>query len=116
MVNCYAETDPVFSNPMRLIEAITQSFPVTITTSFDHGYSTGLIVRLFIPPKIGMQEANGFYGPIAVTGDDTFTMDLDTTNFVPYDVPDVWYIRGCGQVIPIGEVNETLYLANVNIL
>lgn len=116
MVNCYADPNPVFSNPMRLIETMTQSFPVVITTTFDHGYSTGLIVRLFIPPKIGMQQANRFYGPIVVTGAATFTMDLDTTNFDAYNVPDVWYIRACGQVIPIGEVNETVYLANVNIL
>lgn len=116
MVNCYADPNPVFSNPMRLIEAMTNSFPVTITTSFDHGYSTGLIVRIFIPLKVGMQQANGLHAAITVTSPDTFTMPIDTTTFDPYDVSNVWYIRACGQVIPIGEVNETVYLANVNIL
>lgn len=95
---------------------MTNSFPVTITTTFVHGYMNGLIVRLFIPEKVGMQAANNFYAPIAVTGPTTFTMPLDTTTFDPYDVPNVWYIRAYGQTVPIGEVTETICLANVNIL
>lgn len=114
MVNCYAYQNPVYTNPKRLIASMTNAFPVSITTTFDHGYSSGLIVRLFIPAGIGMQLANTLYAPITVTSPTTFTMPIDTTKFDPYNVSNAWWLTSCGQVVPIGEVSDQLYQATVN--
>jgi len=118
MPRCYAIPNPTFQPAMRLIASITQSLPATVTTTFDHLYVSGTIVRLDIPVADGMQQANQFVGPIVVTGSTTFTIDLDTTNFEPFAIPvspgpheDI-----CAQVVPVGELNEQLTAAVRNTL
>ena len=108
MTYCYADPNASFYPAMRLISSMTNSNPCNISTSFDHGYKTGLIVRLSIPEACGMNQANGFYGQITVTGTNTFTVDgLNSTDFdvfaipVPGTIPD--FIDTCAQVIPVGE-------------
>lgn len=78
---------PVYQPAMRIIESVTNDNPAVVTTTFNHQYQTGLIVRLNIPLGYGMQQANQLYGPIVVTGDDTFTIDIDTTYFGPLIIP-----------------------------
>ena len=115
---CYANPDPIFQPAMRLIASITNANPATVTTTFANQYKTGLIVRLDLPPAVGMQQANGLTGTITVIDATSFTIDIDTTNF------DIFSILGspgpfdntCAQVIPIGEINETVYLATRNVL
>lgn len=75
---------PVFQKAMRIITAITNAFPASVTTSFNHNYITGMIVRLNIPMGYGMQQANQLYGPIIVTGNTTFTIDIDTISMDPF--------------------------------
>lgn len=101
---------PTFQPALRLIAAITNSFPVQVTTTFNHQYKTGTIVRLDIPPADGMEQANQFLGEIIVTGPTTFTMNLDTTNFDPF------IAAGSAQVIPVGEVSSMLSAATQNVL
>lgn len=115
---CFALRKPVFGPAMRLIASITNSFPALVTTTFDHGYITGTIIRLDIPVADGMQQANQFTGPITVTSPTAFTILLDTTYFdvfsIPVDpIPDV---NTCAQVVPIGEVSSLLTAAVQNIL
>lgn len=118
MSTCIAIQNPTFKPAMRIITAITQSNPAVITTSFAHGYISGTIVRLDIPPADGMQQANQFFGPILVTGSTTFTMDLDTTNFDAFAIPIAAppYINTCAQCVPIGEINPLLKAAVQNVL
>jgi hypothetical protein len=103
---------------MRLISAITNANPATITTTFDNQYKTGLIVRLDLPPAVGMQQANGLTGTITVISPTTFTVNIDTTNFDVFAIPmsPPPHANTCAQVVPIGEVNEILYLATRNVL
>jgi len=84
-----ADANPVFQRAMRIISTITNANPAVVTTTFDHQYLTGLIVRLNIPRGYGMTQANRLYGPIVVTGATTFTVDIDTTNFDTFIVPIV---------------------------
>lgn len=118
MPRCYANPSPVYQPAMRLISAITQAFPATVTTTFAHQYVTGTIVRLDIPPADGMQQADQFEGPINVTSTTQFTIPLDTTKFDPFAIPGspAPYVNVCAQVVPIGEVTETLAAATVNVL
>jgi len=84
-----AEANPVFQRAMRVISSITNANPAVVTTTFDHQYLTGLIVRLNIPKGYGMSQANQLYGPITVTGSTTFTIDIDSTLFDTFIVPQV---------------------------
>jgi hypothetical protein len=102
---------------MRIVTAITNGLPASVTTSFAHGYASGLIVRIVVPLGFGMQEINDLFGSIIVTGITTFDIDIDTTNFNAFTVPvtppaSLQY----AQAVPIGEINSTVYLATKNVL
>lgn len=116
--NGFAYQYPNYQPAMRLITAISNFFPASVTTSFDHNYQTGDIVRLFIPEGWGMQQADQKIGTITVTGDTTFDIDIDTYNYDPFIVPPdpSPFIISVAQVIPIGEVNSKLTQATRNIL
>jgi hypothetical protein len=118
MPRCYANPSPVYQPAMRLIAAITQSFPATVTTTFAHQYVSGTIVRLDIPLADGMQQADQYQGPINVTSTTQFTVPLDTTNFDPFSIPGSPppYVNICAQVIPIGELTSTSAASTVNVL
>jgi len=115
---CYANPNPVYGPAMRLISSITRAKPAVITTTFAHGYVTGTIVRLDIPPACGMQQANEQTGAIVVLSPTTFSINIDTLLYDPFVIPSdmpIW-VNICAQVVPIGEVNETLKAAVQNIL
>ncbi len=108
---------PVYQPAMRVISNITNGFPAIVTTTFNHQYHTGLIVRLDIPAGYGMTSANQKSGAIIVTGDTTFSIDIDTTNFVPFTTPPSYPQNAqYPQVVPIGELNIYLEYATVNVL
>lgn len=115
---CYADPHPIFRPAMRLIASISQTNPLVVTTTFDHQYITGTIVRLDIPPADGMPQANQLFGPILVLSSTTFSMPIDATQFEPFAIPvsPNPHIDTCAQVVPIGEVNEILTAAVQNVL
>lgn len=115
---CYANPTPIFQPAMRLITAITNATQAEVTTSFDHQYKTGLIVRLDIPVACGMQQANTLTGTILVVSPSIFIIDIDTTTFDPFSIPVGVspHVDTCAQVVPVGEVNELLKGAVQNIL
>ncbi len=108
---------PVFQPAMRIIQSITNASPAVITTTFNHQYKTGYIVRLYIPQGYGMLQANQLTGAIVVTGDTTFVIDIDTTNFEAFTTPGAFPNNAqYAQVVPIGNVNDSIYLATINAL
>jgi hypothetical protein len=112
-----AQRFPIFQKSMRIISSITNASPAVVTTTFNHQYITGMIVRLNIPEGFGMVQANQLYGPIIVTGDTTFTIAIDTTKFDAFAAPSSFPLnRQSAQVTPIGEVNTTLKSATQNVL
>jgi hypothetical protein len=117
-VNSYANPNPIFQPAMRIIAAISNGLPASITTTFAHQYKTGLIVRLDIPSNYGMQPLNQVFAPITVTGPATFTMPLDTTALGLFTVPPLnpGHNYTDAQCVPIGAVNGDLNLATRNIL
>lgn len=118
MSTCYAQPNPVFQPAMRIIAAISQSNPMSVTTTFAHQYLNGTIVRLDIPPADGMPQANQMFGPIVVTGSTTFTLPFDSTTFTAFSIPvsPLPQTNTCAQVVPIGELNATLLAAVQNVL
>jgi len=87
MMAILANPSPIFQPALRIISAITKAQEAQVTTSFDHDYITGEIVRLLVPIDFGMWQINKLTGTITVTGSDTFTIDIDTTNFDTFSVP-----------------------------
>jgi hypothetical protein len=121
--SCYAYPNPIFQPAMRLIASITNANPALVTTTFAHQYKTGLIVRLDLPLAVGMYQANGMQGVIAVVDATSFYISINTTTFdlfaippdpTPPSPPD--HINRCAQVVPVGEVNEQLDQATRNVL
>ena len=113
----FAEANPIYQPAMRIITGITNSFPAIVTTSFDHQYIDGTIIRLDFAPGYGMQQANQQFGPIIVTGPNTFSIDIDTTFYDPFTVPVTWPLTAQqSQCVPLGEISETLKAATVNVL
>lgn len=112
-----ATVRPTFQPAMRIIASIANSFPAIVETTFAHQYQTGMIVRLNIPIGFGMQEANQKYGEIIVTGDTTFTIDIDTSFMDPYVISGTFpYSFQSGQVTSFAENNSTLANATRNVL
>lgn len=116
-VPSYSSPFPIYQPAMRVISAISKSNPVVITTTINHQYITGLIVRIDIPTGLGMQQLNQMTGPIMVINNTTFSMPIDTTNFDTF-VPHSAFPPGYqdAQVVPIGEINSILYGATKNVL
>jgi len=116
----YANPSPTFQPAMRLITAITQADPVTITCTFDHDYVSGTVVRIYVPRSdvYGMSQIDKLTGPITVTGTDTFTMPIDGTRFdalvIPAPIPA--HTNSYPHVIPIGEINSILTASVRNVL
>ena len=102
---------PQFQPAMRIVTAITNGFPAIVTTSFNHQYLTGLVVRLDIPSNYGMQQANQLFGPITVLTPTTFSIPIDTTYFDAFIVPGPALTFTLAQVVPIAEVSSELYQA-----
>lgn len=112
-----AQPFPVFQKAMRIISAITNANPAAVTTTFNHQYVTGMIVRLNIPNGFGMVQANQLYGAIVVTGDTTFTIDIDTTTFDVFAAPSSFPLNyQYAQCTPIGEISPLLSAATQNVL
>ncbi|MDD5551242.1 MAG: hypothetical protein PHS34_08285 [Candidatus Omnitrophica bacterium] len=113
MSTCYANPDPQFQPALRLITGITRASKASVTTSFDHDYVTGTIIRFYIPIDCGMQQINGKISPITVTGTNTFLVDINSMNFDEFAIPvtPAWYQNTCSYVIPIGELNNQLTAA-----
>lgn len=113
-----ALTNPTFMPAVRDIVAITNAFPLQVTTSFAHSYLSGLIVRIKIPQYFGMEILNNVQGSILVTGSTTFTMNIDSTNFDPFVVPSPQpgSLYTPAQVVPIGEDTDILTQSFVNVL
>ena len=133
MSTCYVNPQAYFYPAAKLIYSISQSNPAIITTTnstevvggvliatpANHGYSSGLIVRIDIPEACGMQQLNGFAGEITVTSPTTFVIAADTTRYDPFVIPllpDPIWAETCAQVIPFAENSLQLTNATVNTL
>jgi hypothetical protein len=108
---------PVFQPAMRIIATITNGLPTVVTTTFNHQYHSGIIVRLVIPEGFGMPEANGLQGSIIVTGDTTFEVAIDSREFSAFSYATTFpYNQEYPQVVPFGTLNSEWKLATKNVI
>lgn len=113
----FTEQFPTYQPAMRVIAGITTTNPIVVTTTIDHQYKDGLIVRLDIPEGFGMQQLNQVTGEITVTSPTTFTMLINGGSFDPFILPTV-FPPGYqdAQVVPVGENTLLLNSATENVL
>jgi hypothetical protein len=121
-------SSPSFKPTMRLISSISRGSTTTITTASAHGYYTGMTVRILVPDLIntairgtslaGMPQINKLSGRITVTGTDTFTIDIDSTDFDAFAIPGTWnaQVGLYPQVVPFAEDNDMTTAAVRNVL
>ena len=87
--------NPIFRPSIREIASITSTqvqnqLILTITTTQDHLYRDGLIVRMNIPIEYQAYQLSGLHNLIEVTGATTFTMTFINNGefqFDPFVVP-----------------------------
>jgi hypothetical protein len=111
--------NPSYLPAVRDVIAITNAFPASVTTSFDHNYLSGLIVRMIVPGEYGMFQINKIKGSITVTSPTTFTIPINTTNFDTFVVPTEQPQQPLGnvaQAVPVGEDSDQLDQSFVNVL
>lgn len=92
----------------QIIQSITKANPGVVTTTQDHGYDDGLFVRLVLAQNFGMQQVNNQVYQITVLSSNSFSIGADTSNF------DSFVDSSSSQdpqVIPVGEVADTLEMA-----
>ena len=83
------------------IATITNANPGVVTTNTNHGYSTGLIVRLVVPTIFGMPQVNGKVFNITVLTSNSFSIGVDTTNYYSFALNST---KQQPQVIPVGNI------------
>lgn len=119
MPQFYANPKPIYQPAMRIISSITNASSAVVTTNFANQYAVGIIGRLDIPPYAGMPQANQLVVTIIqILGPTSFAINLDTTTFQPFAIPDPLpaHTAITAMFVPVGEVNKTLIAATQNIL
>jgi len=107
--------NPMFYPARRSIVNITQAAQAVITTSVNSAYVPGQSIRLIVPRKFGMVEANGLLVNIVNVTGGAVTVDLDTRAFTAFTYPLVAaYAFSQAQCVPVGE--ETDAQSNPNLL
>lgn len=117
MPRCYCDPNPSWYPASRLISSITRAYPAVVTTTFDHGYTSGTLVRFKVSEAVGMFQINNLIGEITVTGGNSFSVNIDTRGFDSFAFPAVPLPSQdiCPQVIPVGENTAQWTAVELNI-
>lgn len=97
-----------------LISNITVSTPMVVsvfignTTTEANTYIVGMAIRLFVPIAYGMYQANNLIGTIVAINGADFTLNLDSSLFDPFMVPEIptgRIIENPASICPSGSRN-----------
>ncbi len=91
----------------RLIASVTISATAEVTTTEAHGYETGIVVRVIVPPVYGMKIYQ--QTSIIVTGLTTFLTNIDTRLQADFVAPVFSGLAfNQAQVTPITGVEDNI--------
>lgn len=96
----------MFVPARKIITSITNASPAVVTTSVNHDYISGEIIRIQVPLSHGMRQINQQYAPITVINNVSFYIAIDTRAFEPFSIP--MDEQQFAQTTAIGEINELL--------
>ena len=101
----------------KIINNITQANPAVITTTTNHGYLTGLFVRIVFPYTGSMEQLNGNIYEITVLNNTDFSIPVNSTKFDPFNTAPLWLFTPIqeAQTIPVAEINSSISQATNNI-
>lgn len=71
----------------KAIASITNSFPMVLTTTEDHKYYPGILVRFQIPNQFGMVQLNDSVAQVLQVTNNSLTINVDSSNFTPFAYP-----------------------------
>jgi hypothetical protein len=99
-----------FAPEPQTISGITRAMPPVVTTTANHGYTTGQVVRIICPKNFGMPQINSQVFIISVLAPTTFALYLsfvnrqaaDTRNYDAF-IAATGLQRQVAQVVPMGE-------------
>lgn len=83
-ITAYNQWSPSFRN----ISNISQATSAVVTTYVNHNHVVGSKVVFRIPSGLGMIELNGLSGVVTAISDTTFTVDIDTSGFTAFAIPE----------------------------
>lgn len=89
-----------------LISSITNAVNAIVTTTTDHGYYTGMTVRLVVPSTYGMSLF--VQTPIVVTGPTTFVTTVNTLDSDPFVAPVLTVAFTPAQVTPMNGIERNI--------
>lgn len=72
----------------QVIESITNSNPMVVTTENNSNFNPGMMVTFLISPIFGMTQLNGLNLQVLNVNTTTITINVDSTHFTPFAYPD----------------------------
>lgn len=91
----------------RSVTNVTNALNAVVTTSEDHGYSTGQIVRMIVPKAYGM-SLSYIQTPIEVLSPTSFQTNINTSNQLTFVTPIFPPAFTPAQVVPITGVVDNI--------
>lgn len=84
------------------ITGITKAQEAVVTTVENSPYSAGEIVSFRVSSPYGMTEINNLSGRVLSVSSNTFTVEIDTTDFNAFVYPPVGTVITPAVVVPAG--------------
>jgi hypothetical protein len=108
--------NPQFYQPsVFIITAVSLGSTTTITTSVDHNYVIGQLIRLLIPFTYGCFQLNGQQGyVIQIPSSDEVVVNINSTQANAF-IPSPSYGLTPPQIIAIGDINSGQIGSNGNV-
>jgi hypothetical protein len=107
----------------RYITAVTTGVTTVLVTSVTNSFNVGEAVRFVVPAAFGMTQLNGLLGTvlavnqIGTTGNNTVTVNIDSTGFTAFTFPlNAAVPFSYAEIIPVGEDTAVALINNTNIL
>lgn len=72
---------------VRQIEVISNTYPMVVGTTENHGYVLGMMIKFSIPKQFGMNELNDLDGQVVALTDKFLAISIDSTNFSLFSYP-----------------------------
>ena len=102
--------DPQFYQPSRFqISDVTRGVTTVVTTSIDHNYVIGQLVKILIPSTYGIVQLNNQYGyVIAIPASDEVTVDINTSSSALYNnfIASPTFGPTPPSILAIGDINS----------
>lgn len=85
----YSQTQVKDNLLCRDILSISNSYPMIVSTTLDHGYESGMNVTFLIPVQYGMVELNGLNAQVVeILDSKTLSINFDSTQLSIFSYPN----------------------------